>query len=146
MRDVMVLDRGHQATFVEVITFLLGIWLAVSPFVLRFDRGTVADVVDLGVGVIVAVVAYHQIRQRIRRPGWSFFCAILGLLEMASPWAFAYTGQPFAVWNAELFGGLIAIFAFWSGCSLSDWRDWSFGRHRPGHGHRRRHGRLAGTS
>jgi len=139
--EVLELDKGRQSHFVEIITMLLGIWLAVSPFVLRFERATPADVVDLAVGVIVAVVAYHQLRQRIRRPGWSFFCAILGLLEMASPWAFGYMDQPAAVWQAVLFGGLIAIFAFWSGCSLTDWRDWGrTPRRRPGHGHRRRHG------
>ena len=128
MQEVMLLDRGRQARFVEIITFLLAVWLAVSPFILRFQRGTGADLVDFGFGIIIAVVTYHQIRQRLLRPGWSFFCAILGLLAMASPWAFAYTGHPAAVWNAELFGGLIAVFAFWSGCSLSDWRDWGRGR------------------
>jgi hypothetical protein len=50
---------------------------------------------------------------------------ILGVWLVLSPWALGFTGTPVAMWNAVLFGVLIAIMALMALVEFHDWEEWA---------------------
>lgn len=50
---------------------------------------------------------------------------ILGLWLVVSPWALGFTGTPVAMWNAVLFGVLVAIMALMALIEFHDWEEWA---------------------
>ncbi len=98
---------------------VLGLWLAVSPWVLDFSsQGTATmGAVILGVAVMAAAVASLI----MARPWEEWVAVALGLVAMAFPWVLGLSNQV-RERNAMLLTGVaIIVFAGWMLATRSDW-------------------------
>lgn len=50
---------------------------------------------------------------------------LLGVWLIFSPWILGFTGTPVAMWNAVLFGVLIAIMALMALIEFQEWEEWA---------------------
>ena len=104
---------------------LLGVWLAVSPWVLGLDGNPVPAAVHvalgLGLGAAGAAMAYAA-----NAAGGAWLTVVLGLVAAASPWLFGFAGQPPATTNVLATGLIAAVLGFVVGLRTVDpesWRD-----------------------
>ncbi|MGE5042346.1 MAG: SPW repeat protein [Candidatus Levyibacteriota bacterium] len=93
------------------ITGILGLALAVAPWVLNYTGNGVAlwsSVILGGLTVIASLIegAQHD------RAAWEYWAAgILGILAIISPFALGFSAYSTAMWTTVVLGVLIAIFA-----------------------------------
>jgi hypothetical protein len=94
---------------------ILGVWLFLSPWVLRFantDTGAPDGKASWNawvVGVIVAIAALSTLARADFRQEW--VNAILGIWTFIAPWALGFAGLPRANWDHWIVGALIFLVA-----------------------------------
>lgn len=94
------------------LAFLAGLWLIISPFVLRFSTITNPTSNAVIVGVIVAVAAFiTAVWARVTGVWLSWLIAIAGLWLVLSPFILSYTSHMAALVNAIVLGILVIVFA-----------------------------------
>ena len=97
----------------DSVNMVLGAWLILSPFALRFFENTAAawNVMTVGVVVLVAagaaIIAFHRWEEWVN--------TALGVWLIASAWILGYGVETALVWNQVLSGALIGGLALWSG-------------------------------
>lgn len=93
------------------ITGILGLALAISPFVLGFSGDMVALWTSLIIGGVTLIVSLIE-GARADREKWEYWtAAILGLIAIAAPFVFGFSSQATATWTSVVVGILIAILA-----------------------------------
>ena len=101
------------------VAFVAGLWLIVSPFILRYSGSTSPTRNDMIVGVIVAVLAFITAVWNRSTASWlSWIIAIVGIWEIAAPFILGYTDSTRALWNSVILGILILIFSLIRGLSF----------------------------
>ncbi len=111
------------------INLLLGVWLMISPFVLRELYPKVFRVTweDLILGFLIAVFSFARLlsrqNQEILLSDWAV--TTIGLLTLLNPLLYNYYGVTLAVWNNLVVGALIVLLA-----AFIDWKDTPH-RHTP---------------
>ena len=95
------------------INILLGLWIAFSPFLLRFRTVLPAVWNNVGVGILVAVLSGIRISLGYAQAGWSWGTTVLGFWLVISPFALHFSGTSIALWN-DLVVGVVVVLLSWS--------------------------------
>jgi hypothetical protein len=97
---------------------LLGIWLAISPWVLSYATQATPAWNAHAVGVIIAVaalaalVAFHAWEEWVN--------AALAAWLIISPYALGFSGLTAAFWNQLIVGVLVGALAIWAAVTASE--------------------------
>jgi hypothetical protein len=103
----------------DVVSLLLGVWLAVSPFALGFDGAAAWITVVLGLCVMLFAVEGFVIPSYLEEWGE----ILLGLALLAAPWAIGYE-QSMATTNSVVAGLLVILFAAWELATDREFATW----------------------
>ncbi|HKW80236.1 MAG TPA: SPW repeat protein [Casimicrobiaceae bacterium] len=98
----------------EWITLLLGIWLFLSPWIVRYvDTSMTASWNGWILGI--AVVVFSAIALSIVKSWADIVNVVLGIWLIISPWALAFSGTSRgAETNDVIVGILVIVFAAWA--------------------------------
>lgn len=98
-------QRGRQARGLDVIVFLAGIWLIVSPFLFTYESGAIlASQVIFGIVVSVLAIVRYFVHEAV----WaSWLSAVSGLWLIVAP--FLIGGASAAAYWSSIIGGLVVL-------------------------------------
>lgn len=103
-----------KAGTASFLNFVAGIWLILSPFVLRFADLPVALWNTLAVGVAVLVVAAARTARPAQHVALSWVNCALGIWLIAAPFILHYSMYTTAMGNDVIVGALVGLLALWS--------------------------------
>lgn len=93
------------------ITGILGLILAVAPFIFGYSNDSAALWTSMIVGGATVVVSLIEAGQADREQ-WEYYVAgFLGLAAVMSPFIFGFGNNTNAMWITVIIGGLITMFA-----------------------------------
>ena len=103
------MQKGIGLLTGRAFLLLLGIWLAVSPWLIRYARHSHA-VNDTVVGILVAGAAITSVLTGAvtQVPLWS--ALVFGIWAMATPMTFGQAGESFSA-NNDLVAGVLIVLA-----------------------------------
>jgi hypothetical protein len=104
----------------DIVNFLLGIWLVVSPWVLAYADETMAAWNAAVVGVVIALAAALALVAYQRWEEW--ITAALAAWLIASPFVFGFAAMQAAAWNQFAVGSLVGVLALWRAMAAHDAR------------------------
>ena len=104
------MDRTYN--WQDVVNFLLGLALFVSPFVLGYQGDRPAAMNAYIVGAIVAILALASIFAFQSWEEW--LSALLGAWLIISPWALGFSSDSTAVGTHVVLGIAIIVLSLWS--------------------------------
>lgn len=113
MNDITVPGSGSTRT-ASVLNVIAGLWLIISPFVLRFTAHREAMWITIIVGIIVLVLAWTRAANPARYVGLSWLNLLLGIWLIISPFVLNYSNLPRVTWNDVVLGVIVVILAIWS--------------------------------
>ena len=96
----------------DAVNAVLGAWLVLSPWALRFNADTpsMANFVVIGLALLAvalgALVAPREWEEWVE--------GALGLWLIASPWLLRFSGEQVAIRNAVITGVVIVALALWT--------------------------------
>ncbi len=93
---------------------VLGIWLILSPFILGYADLSSAAWNGIIVGIVLAVVAGWVASARVASSAPKWFCFILGVWLIFSPFILGFSSRPVPYWNNLLIGIAVALLAAWT--------------------------------
>lgn len=93
------------------LTGILGIILAISPFLLSYSDNTAALWTSVIIGGATFIVSLVEASQADREQWEYWTAAILGIIAILSPFIFGFSTNTAALWSTIIIGALIAIFA-----------------------------------
>ena len=107
----------------DVASFVLGAWLALSPWALGYQ----ADPNAMGGAVIagLALMAVALGAMFAPRAWEEWALALIGLFAIASPWLLGFTDQPAVMRNTVLTGIAVVVLAAWTLLSGRGTGSWS---------------------
>jgi hypothetical protein len=116
----------------DPLTFIIAIWLVMSPFFLGFASITHAETM---VAWIAAVLLFMSANNVLVLPGVldEWLDAAVGLGLLASPWLTGYSTHLAATFNAIMVGIVVLVCAALAFGRDHDWRWHLPGTHGPGH-------------
>ncbi len=91
---------------------LLGLWLAISPWVLSYANEATPAWNAHVVGVIIAVAAVAALAAFQEWEEWVNI--LLGAWLVISPYVLGFSGLSAALWNQVIVGLLVAVLAAWA--------------------------------
>lgn len=92
-------------------TGILGLILAVAPWMFGYSTNLVAMWTSLLIGVATVLVSWMEGAQSDREP-WEYWTAVvLGVIAIIAPLILGFGSLPSATWSTVILGILIAIFA-----------------------------------
>jgi len=100
------------ARAVEGFTFLTGLYLAISPWVVGFTRFPTLTVTDLVVGVALAVLAlgFGSVYGRTRGIAWA--APLIGAWTIIDPWVVSgHVATAATIWSNVVAGGIAVLLA-----------------------------------
>ena len=118
-------ERGWFGMFTSIdriqlgsgVNAMLGMWLAISPWVLRYTQDQFATGVSIGLGVIVTGLGLVRAYVAYRAAWLSWINALAGAIAVLAPWAFAYALDP-ARTNSVVIGAAVLVLAVWSALAI----------------------------
>lgn len=99
---------------------LLGVWLVLSPWALRFDGNAVAMYNAVGIGVALVAVALGAIL--VPRAWEEWVEGALGLWLVVSPWALGFNAIRDAMVSTAITGLAVIVLALWTLLTDQDYR------------------------
>jgi hypothetical protein len=106
------LETVSNARWQDVVNFVLGTWLFISPWVLGFsDAGVIATSAWL-FGIIIAGLALAAIFAYESLEEW--VAAAIGVWVFISPWVLGAASDARILWSSLIVGALLVILALWS--------------------------------
>ncbi len=112
--DIPDYPSSSPARTASIINFFVGIWVLISPFVLRFTRFHGAVWNNVIVGIIVIIVAGMRAWGGTRTAGISWINFVLGIWLIVSAWVWGFRMNPVLSWNQVISGIVVAVIAAWS--------------------------------
>jgi hypothetical protein len=104
-----------QIQAVSGLDVVAGIWLLISPWVLRFaSHAASAPANDVVFGVMIAALALIRASGAYDAAWISWVNAVLGLWVMISPWVLGYAHNRVAMWDNVIVGMVVIVLACWS--------------------------------
>lgn len=91
---------------------LLGLWLVIAPFLLRYATSTSIGN-DITIGIIIALLAAFRLFGAYRAAWLSWLNALLGIWLIVAPFILGYDSSS-ALWNDIIVGLFIAFLGIWS--------------------------------
>jgi hypothetical protein len=104
----------------DPVNALLGVWLIVSPWLLRYSAERTAMADGVIVGVLLIAASLGAIYTLKAWEEWSE--AILGLWMIVSPWLLKFSSVHVARNNAVITGIIVLVLALWVLLSDKDLR------------------------
>jgi hypothetical protein len=100
------------AQFADGMTFLSGLYLAISPWVVGFTDHSALTMANIFVGVTVALLSIGFMSAFSRTHGIVWVAPILGAWVIVAPWVVADAGTPAtsAIVSNVIVGALIVLF------------------------------------
>jgi hypothetical protein len=92
------------------VNVVLGIWLFIAPWVLRYGNRTAASA-SVIVGIVVFIIALWSATASLTVTGPAWANAILGIWSIISPWALRFHTLTSAMANDVIIGLAILILA-----------------------------------
>lgn len=109
----------------DAVNVVLGAWLVLSPWALRFQADTPAMANAVVIGLALLAVALGALVAPREWEEWVE--GALGLWLIASPWLLGFSGEPTTMRNAVLSGVVILALALWT---LATDKEFSLGRQK----------------
>ena len=113
----------RAAQTVDGLTFLTGLYLAVSPWVVGFNRFTTLTANDLVVGIALALLALGFASAYGRTHGIAWVAPLVGVWTIIAPWVVSGDGATTAtIWSnvvAGIIAGLLGLGAMYLGLHRS---------------------------
>ena len=102
----------------DACSLALGVWLAISPWVLGYASEIAAAWNAHAVGVIIAVAAGAALVAFQKWEEW--VNAALAAWLIVSPYLLGFGGSAYALWNQTIVGLLVGVLAIWTAVTASD--------------------------
>ncbi|MFY1679731.1 MULTISPECIES: SPW repeat protein [unclassified Streptomyces] len=103
--------RGRDVAFVDGPVFLLGLYCAVSPWILHYTASQPALVThNLIIGIAIGLMALGFTRAPERMYGLSWAMSAIGVWMIISPWIVGTSPDAGVVWNNVVIGALAVLF------------------------------------
>lgn len=96
----------------DPVNVVLGLWLAISPWVLGHADEAASTSNAVIVGALVAVLALFEFFKVAAWEEWTNFA--LGLWLVVSPWLLGFSVTVAAMSNAVIVGIAVAVMALWA--------------------------------
>jgi 4-amino-4-deoxy-L-arabinose transferase-like glycosyltransferase len=111
-----VIRHKGQVMTASGLDVLAGIWLLISPFVLRFSYYglTQATTNNVILGIVIGVLAAIRFFGAYRESWLSWINAVLGLWVLLSPWILRFSHNSYATTNNVILGIVVIVLASWS--------------------------------
>lgn len=100
------------AEWQNAANFVLGLWLAISPWLLNYTSQQTAMNNAIAVGVVIAVVAASALYAFHAWEEW--INVALAAWLIASPWVLGFASSQTPTWNQLAIGLLVGGLALWS--------------------------------
>ena len=113
----------HLKHWQDVANFVLGMWLALSPWALGYQGDTTAMSSAVIAGVVLMAVALGAIF--VPRAWEEWTQALIGLFVIASPWLLGFDDQQTVMRNAVLTGIAVVLLAAWTLLTDKDHGTWT---------------------
>jgi hypothetical protein len=120
MSNISKVSRKIQARWQDAANGLLGLWLAVSPWVLAYVEETTPAWNAAVMGAVIAIAAATALIEFQKWEEW--VTAALAVWLIVSPWLLGFSGIEAATWNHVGVGALVAVLALWSAMAAPDTR------------------------
>ena len=104
------------------LNVLLGVWLAVSPWILGFQDQMAPTANGVVIGLALIAAALGAIFMPRAWEEWSE--GLLGLWMVVSPWVLGFSGQMDAMRNAVVSGIVVLGLALWVLMTDKDYMSW----------------------
>jgi hypothetical protein len=116
MSNISKVSGKIQARWQDAANGLLGLWLAVSPWVLAYVEETTPawNAAVIGIAAATALMEFQKWEEWVT--------AALAVWLIASPWILGFSGIEAATWNHVGVGALVAVLALWSAMAVPDTR------------------------
>jgi hypothetical protein len=95
----------------DPVNLILGLWMLVSPWVLKFQAETTPTWNAVTLGVLIAAAAVVALFRVMAWEEWANL--VLGVWLAISPWVVGFSGLVAAMWNAAIAGAVVAVLALW---------------------------------
>lgn len=103
-------NTGKQVVlYTGGVKMILGLWLIIAPFFLRYSDITSAFWNDIIVGVLVVIFAGVRIFEAIRQTVLSWINTVLGVWLILAPFMLGYANNMKLLWNDIILGLIIAF-------------------------------------
>jgi len=114
----MIAHRREQVMTASGLDTLAGVWLLLSPFILRF--GVPAGITNnVLVGIVIAVLAIVRFSGAYSQSWISWINVVLGVWVLISPWVLQFSGFHTATMNNVILGIIVVVLAGWSALASS---------------------------
>jgi hypothetical protein len=120
MMALTQVNRKTEETAIDGINVVVGVCLALSPWVLGFTANATAAWTAWIAGVLVALVAIGALVAFTEWEEWANL--VLGVLTLIAPWALGFSAAGYATATHVVAGLIVAVLA-----AVELW----FARHRP---------------
>jgi hypothetical protein len=108
-------QTNTKAQGIGIINLVAGMWLILSPFLLGYSQGAMANSVLIGIAVAIIAI----IRLAMTRDAWTgWLVAAIGLWLIIAPFVFGFT-EPAVLWNEIIVGIIIAGLSLWRGIATT---------------------------
>lgn len=114
----MSIREGYMSHWQDAGTFLLGIWLFFSPWLLGFTGEQTAAMNAYIVGAAIAVIAAGALYAFHRWEEW--LNALLAVWLIISPFVLGYSMVSTPLYNAVIVGLLVLGLAYWAAVATTD--------------------------
>ena len=104
----------------DPLNLILGIWMIVSPWVLRYQTDMTLNAVMSNaatsnavlLGILIAAAALVALFRVMAWEEW--VNVVLGVWLVISPWVLGFSSLATAMWNAVIVGIVVAVLALWA--------------------------------
>ncbi|UGY90993.1 SPW repeat protein [Streptomyces gobiensis] len=102
--------KGRDVAFVDGPVFLIGLYAAVSPWVVNYAAAQPALMThNLVIGIAIAVMALGFTMAPERMSGLSWAMCAIGVWLVISTWAVGATPSAGVIWNNVVVGALVFV-------------------------------------
>lgn len=106
-------ENKNQILTANWIDLLAGIWLLISPFIIRGFASTATSNCVI-FGIIIGVLSLVRFGYLARGVWLSWVNFILGIWVLISPWVLRFSHEPTATWNSAILGIIVIVFSLWA--------------------------------
>jgi SPW repeat-containing protein len=96
----------------DPVTLILGAWLIVSPWALKYQGEANATRAAVILGILIGAIALIAVFRVMPWEEWANL--VLGVCVAISPWVLRFSGNAEAKWNDVIVGIVVAALALWT--------------------------------
>ncbi len=106
----------EQRRYALYLSFLLGLWLLISPWIFGVSSQTTLVWSHVIAGIIIALLALYRVSDLgdESRTWASWLMALFGLWAIVAPWVLGFSGQSSLMLSNVIDGIIVLILGVWS--------------------------------